>query len=258
MVKTDKSRFAAWVSATGSAGTIAAGDKVKTIHPYSRIVASEALQCPTLLRCGFGGHRIEGIGDKHVPWIHNTRNTDTVVAVDDENCMSLLRLFNEKEGLEVLKEAGIKQEIAEQLHLCGISSISNVLSAIKTAKYYEYDENDVIFTCLTDSAEMYQSRLEEQTAEKGAYNRERALIDFERYLLGEGSDNMMELTYHDRKRLHNFKYYTWIEQQGKTFEEINELWDQEFWEDVFSDEVVKHWDDLINEFNSKTGLIDNL
>lgn len=257
-IKGPRSRFAAWVSATGSAGTIAAGDHIKKIHPHSRIVASEALQCPTLLNCGFGGHRIEGIGDKHVPWIHNTRNTDTVVAVDDENCMRLLRVFNEPAGKEMLKNAGVDQALIDQLGLMGISSISNVLSAVKTAKFYEMDENDVLFTCLTDSAEMYQSRIEELNAEHGKYCNGRAMADFERFMLGEGSHNMMELNYHDRKRLHNFKYYTWIEQQGKTVEELNELWDEEFWEDAFSDEIINHWDELIVEFNKRTGLLESL
>jgi cysteine synthase len=257
-IKTDRSRMSAWVSATGSAGTIAAGDRIKKDFPHCRIVASEALQCPTLLSCGFGGHRIEGIGDKHVPWIHNTRNTDTVVAVDDENCMQLLRVFNEPAGKEMLKNAGIDQKLIDNLGLLGISSISNLLSAIKAAKFYEMNEDDVIFTCLTDSAGMYESRIQELQQQQGDYKKDRALADFERYLLGEDTQDMMELTYHDRKRLHNFKYYTWIEQQGKTVEEINELWDPEFWEDVFSDEIVKHWDEQIEEFNKRTGLLDEI
>ncbi|PKL47293.1 MAG: pyridoxal-5-phosphate-dependent protein subunit beta [Candidatus Riflebacteria bacterium HGW-Riflebacteria-2] len=254
-IKGPRSRLAGWVSATGSAGTIAAGDRIKHAHPHARIVASEALQCPTLLNCGFGGHRIEGIGDKHVPWIHNTRNTDTVVAVDDENCMRLFRVFNTPAGQEMLKDAGVSAEIVDKLSLMGISCISNVLSAVKTAKFYDLDENDILLTCLTDSAELYQSRLVELAAAHGKLDTSRALADFERYMLGEGSQNMMELTYHDRKRLHHFKYYTWVEQQMRDVEDLNNLWDLEFWEDVFSEEIVKHWDELIVEFNEKTGLL---
>ncbi len=254
-IKGPRSRLAAWVSATGSAGTIAAGDRIKHAHPHARIVASEALQCPTLLNCGFGGHRIEGIGDKHVPWIHNTRNTDTVVAVDDENCMRLFRVFNTPAGQEMLKDAGVSAEVVEKLSLMGISSISNVLSAVKAAKFYDLDENDVLFTCLTDSAEMYQSRLVELATEHGKLDTSRALADFERFMLGEGSQNMMELTYQDRKRLHHFKYYTWVEQQARTVEDLNNLWDLEFWEDVYSPEVIKQWDELIVDFNERTGLL---
>lgn len=257
-IKGPRSRMSGWVSATGSAGTISAGDHIKHVHPQAKIVASEALQCPTLLNCGFGGHRIEGIGDKHIPWVHNSRNTDVVVAVDDENCMRLFRMFNEPEGKAMLKNSGIKQEVIDQLGLLGISGVSNLLSAIKTAKFFEMNEDDVLFTALTDSGEMYGSRLEEMRQEHGQYCNGRALADFERYMLGEDTQDMMELTYHDRKRLHNFKYFTWVEQQGKTVEEINELWDPEFWEDVFSEDVVKHWDELIENFNKQAGLLEKL
>lgn len=255
-IKGPKSRLALWASATGSAGTIGAGDYLKKIAPHMRIAASEALQCPTLLNCGFGGHRIEGIGDKHIPWVHNSRNTDAVVAIDDENCMRIFRLFNEPAGKSALKSYGIKPELIEKLSYLGISGVSNVLTAIKSAKFFEFDSNDILFTPLTDSAEMYQSRLEELTKSHGAYNETQAKIDFERYWLGEGTQNMMELTYHDRKRIHNFKYFTWVEQQGKSVDEINELWDPEFWDEAYAQ--VPQWDKLIEEFNAQTGVLESL
>jgi len=158
------SEFAGFISATGSAGTIAAGDYLKEHFPTSKIAASEALQCPTLLENGFGAHRIEGIGDKHVPWIHNAKNTDMVVAVDDEIPMNLIRLFNEPEGKKYLVQQGVSEELVNQLDLLGISGVGNLVSAIKFAKYYELGENDVVATVLTDSMEMYQSRLRELTA----------------------------------------------------------------------------------------------
>jgi cysteine synthase len=253
LVKTEKSNMFGWVSATGSAGTLAAGDYLKKVFPKSKIVASEALQCPTILQNGFGGHRIEGIGDKHIPWVHNVRNTDMVVAVDDENCMRMLRVFNEEAGHEVLKEYGIDAELVKKLSLLGISSISNVVSAIKAAKYWECNENDIIFTPLTDSAGMYESRLLELTQEHGEYNKAQARVDLERYWLGEDINNLQELNYQDRKRVSNLKYFTWVEQQGKTYEEILELWDPEFWDEAFSQ--IPKWDQLINEFNSMTGLL---
>jgi cysteine synthase len=254
IVKTEKSNMFGWVSATGSAGTLAAGDYLKKLYPTSKIVASEALQCPTILQNGFGGHRIEGIGDKHIPWIHNVRNTDMVVAVDDENCMRLLRVFNDPAGHEVLKEYGIAQDLIKKLPLMGISSISNVLSAIKAAKYWDCTENDVIFTSLTDSAGMYESRLLELNQQFGKYDKTMARVDFERYWLGEDKNDLQELNYQDRKRVSNLKYFTWVEQQGKTYEEILELWDPEFWDEAFSQ--IPKWDKLINEFNSMTGLLD--
>jgi len=139
------------VSATGSAGTLAAGDYLKTLHPGAKTIATEAFQCPTLLMNGFGDHRIEGIGDKHVPWVHNVRNTDAVAAIDDEDCMRILRLFNEPAGKAYLAEMGVAKETIEQLGLLGISGVCNMLAAIKAAKYWELNENDVIFTVFTDS-----------------------------------------------------------------------------------------------------------
>jgi cysteine synthase len=124
-------KYRGMASATGSAGTIASGDYLKQVYPDSVIVASEALQCPTLLENGYGAHRIEGIGDKHVPWIHNSKNTDMIVAIDDNAVVNITRLFNEKEGQEYLKKQGVSEEIIAQLGLLGFSGISNVLSAIK-------------------------------------------------------------------------------------------------------------------------------
>ncbi len=249
-------RLAAYVSATGSAGTIAAGDYLKTQFPQMRVVATEALQCPTLLRCGFGGHRIEGIGDKHVPWIHNVRNTDMICAVDDEQCLAVMRLFNEEAGHAFLASQGIADDFLAHLPLLGISSICNLVAAIKTAKYYELGKHDTLVTPLTDSMELYGSRLTEQRDLHGAYTREQAIAHFNRYILAIGTDNMREFGYWDRKMLHNFKYFTWVEQQGRSVEELRELWDPEFWSRTFGQ--VDEWDRLITEFNARTGLLKQL
>lgn len=254
LVKAENSKLAAYISATGSAGTIAAGDYLRTIAPHIKVVASEALQCPTLLMNGFGGHRIEGIGDKHIPWVHNVKNTDVVTSIDDEDCMRILRLFNEKEGHAYLKSIGISAEVINNLHLIGISGIGNILSAIKTAKYYEMTGDDVIVTIATDSADMYKSRVEELAAEKGKYSEVQAVRDFEKCLLGTKSDYMKELNYYDRKSIHNLKYFTWVEQQGKDVEDLNQLWyDREIWGKLFAQ--VDRWDEMIKEFNDRTGLL---
>ncbi len=217
-----------------------------------RVVATEALQCPTLLLCGFGGHRIEGIGDKHIPWIHNVRNTDVVCAVDDEQCLALMRLFNEPQGQAFLVEEGLPEASVSQLPLLGISSICNLVAAIKTAKLFEMNDRDVIFTPLTDSMELYASRLEEQRRRDGPYDAVAAARHFGRYLEGIGTDNLCELSHTDRKRLHNFKYFTWVEQQQRGVEELNRLWDPDFWTETFAQ--ATEWDRLIDEFNRRTGL----
>ncbi len=241
------------VSATGSAGTIAAGDYMKNLFPTSKIAASEAIQCPTLLTNGFGGHRIEGIGDKHVPWVHNVKNTDMVVAIDDEATMTLMRLLNEPEGHCYLASQGLKPELIEKLSWLGISSVSNVLSAIKMAKYYELTSDDVVMTMFTDSAEMYTSRLREMNQARGPFTATDAAVAFHRYMLGTTTDWMQELTYADRKRVHNLKYYTWVEQQGKTYEEIQAQWyDAGYWSQL--QESLDPLDKLIEEFNQATGL----
>lgn len=245
----------AYVSSTGSAGTLAAEDKLKDVYPNLKIVAGEALQCPTLLRNGFGGHRIEGIGDKHVPWIHNVKNTDMVVAADDEYCMDVYRLFNEPEGVAYLKGLGLDDKEIDDLQFYGISGIGNVLQAIKVAKYYEMDEDDVIFTVLTDSSIMYTSRLAEQTEEKGPFTTLDAAKIHAAALLHQGIDHMQELGYYDRLRVHNLKYYTWVEQQGKTYDEINAQWyDRSYWKQIPA--YAEKIDKLIEEFNAEVGLLD--
>ncbi len=242
-------RLSGYVSATGSAGTIAAGDYLRTQHPGIRIAATEALQCPTLLQFGFGEHRIEGIGDKHIPWIHNVRNTDLVVAVDDEQTMQLMRLFNEDAGHECLAGEGVDDATLDSLELLGISSLCNLVAAIKTARYYDMDARDVIFTPLTDAMSLYASRVDELRASEGDYDQRLADRHYARYLQGITTDHLRELSYADRKALHNFKYFTWVEQQGKSSDELRQLWDQEFWQQVFSEGVVEEWDRLIEAFN---------
>jgi hypothetical protein len=241
-------------SATGSAGTIASGDYMKQVFPGSKIVASEALQCPTLLENGFGAHRIEGIGDKHVPWIHNTKNTDMVVAIDDNAVVNLSRLFNEPAGKKYLAGQGVPEAIIAQLDLMGFSGISNVLSAIKFAKYYELGEQDIVLTVLTDSMELYQSRLKEMHTEYGAYTETNAAADFARYLQGQSTDNLLELRYTDQRRVHNLKYFTWVEQQGKTYPEIQAMWQEpDYWTNV--QKQAPQIDELITEFNAEVGLV---
>ena len=242
------------VLTTGSAGTIGSGDYLKELFPASKVGASEALQCPTLLLNGFGGHRIEGIGDKHVPWIHNLQNTDLVVAIDDDACMNLVRLFNEPAGRRYLAGKGVPQDLVDRLDLMGISSIANVLSAIKFARWYELGENDVVLTVWTDSMELYGSRLRELRQEHGEYGEVDAAADYHRYLLGCGIEHVEELGYWDRKRIHNLKYYTWVEQQGKTYAEIQAQWyDPDYWRFIHGQ--VDEIDALIDEFNDRTGLL---
>lgn len=241
------------VLATGSAGTIACGDYLKQVFPGSKIAAAEAWQCPTLLENGFGAHRIEGIGDKHVPWIHNVKNTDMVMAIDDEAVVNLARLFNESAGRRHLAQEGVSEAFIEKLGLFGFSGISNLVSAVKFAKYYELGANDIVLTVLTDSMDLYQSRLQEMHSEHGAYSEVDAAADYARYLLGATTDHLLELRYTDRRRVHNLKYFTWVEQQGKSHQEIVTQWeDPSYWTGFQTQ--ISEIDGLIREFNAEVGL----
>ncbi len=248
-------RLAATVLTSGSSGTLGCADYMKEQFPGSKIAVGEALQCPTLLYNGYGGHRIEGIGDKHVPWIHNVRNTDTLIGIDDEDCMNLVQLFNEPAGREMLKDEGVDAEIVDNLDLMGISSIANVLSCIKYAKNYELSEDDVLLTVWTDSMELYESRLEERRQENPDFSRTDAAHSYQDNLLEQDANHTMDLRHEDKRRVHNLKYYTWIEQQGKKLEKLNDQWHDwpDYWDDIHSQ--TDEMNELIKEFNDRVGLL---
>ena len=246
-------RYRGLAVTTGSAGTIASGDYLKKLFPDSKIAASEALQCPTLLNNGFGAHRIEGIGDKHVPWVHNVRNTDLVMAIDDNATMAIIRLFNEPAGKKYLAKVGVPDALVSKLDLLGISGVANMLSAAKLARWFELGPNDIVMTVFTDAMDLYQSRLDELRAEQGELDEAGAAAAYHHWLTGTTIDHVEELTYPTRKRVHNLKYYTWVEQQGKTYDEIQAQWyDEDYWRSVPA--CAEQLDALIDEFNARVGL----
>ena len=148
---------------------------------------------------------------------------------------------------------GVKQDTIQQLPLLGISSICNLLSSIKLARYFELNKNDVIFTIFTDSVELYHSRLKEMNANWGKYSIQQAEVDWNSNIKHQRIDYLKELNYFDKKTIHNLKYFTWVEQQGKEVEELNAQWyDEDYWEKRFS--VVPQWDKLITDFNDQVGL----
>ena len=239
----------AFVSATGSAGTIAAGDYLKE-HYESRTVAVEALECPTLLYNGFGEHNIQGIGDKHVPLIHNVMNTDVVTAISDRSTDALNVLFNTPEGREYLAtRRGVPGQVQAQLRSFGISSICNVLAAIKTAKYYRLGPSDVVATIATDGAEMYGSELTKTLRDRfrGRFDVADAAAVFGEHVLGVTTDHLLELTQRDRERIFNLGYFTWVEQQGYGVEEFMARAKQSFWRAL--QELVPAIDTMIDEVN---------
>ncbi|MDE2749414.1 MAG: pyridoxal-phosphate dependent enzyme [Chloroflexota bacterium] len=224
-------KISAFVSAVGSAGTIAAGDRLKQVWPEHKIVGLEPIQCPTLFNNGYGAHEIQGIGDKHVTWIHNVFNMDALMAIDDMDALNGLRVLAEAAGREVLvKRYGLAEAMVAQLaHTMGISGICNIIGAIKTAKYYNLSEGDVVATVATDAFERYGSVMDQLRSAQGALDEARAAAIVDGVYRRAGLDWIMEGGREARERWHNLKYYTWVEQQGKTVSELDAQRDPAWW-----------------------------
>jgi cysteine synthase len=251
-------KLRAFVAATGSAGTLGAGDYLKGQHG-SLIVAVEALECPTMLYNGFGEHNIQGIGDKHIPLIHNVTNTDVVTAVSDVSTDQLGVLFGTETGLRHLtRRAGVPHEVLDQLPSFGLSSICNVIAAVKTARYYDMGPQDVIVTVATDGASMYGTERDKVVARDfgGAFDEAAAGEVFGRHILGASTDHFLELGRVERDRIFNLGYFTWVEQQGVSLEEFEARRPQTFWREMR--DVIPVWDHMIDELNGRTGALDSL
>ncbi len=251
-------RLRAFTSATGSAGTIAAGDYLKERYG-SLTVAVEALECPTLILNGFGEHNIQGIGDKHIPLIHNVMATDVALAISDRATDRLGVLFNTDAGRSYLaRRRGVPSDAIAALSSLGLSSIANVLAAIKTAKYYDMGPDDVIVTVATDGAAMYRSERDLALTKyfAGAFDDVAAGEVFGEHILGATTDHLLELTRKERERIFNLGYYTWVEQQGISIEEFRVRKDPTFWTETRA--IVGDWDRLIEEFNARTGVLEAL
>jgi cysteine synthase A len=250
--RTPSLRLRAFVAASGSAGTLGAGDHLKERFG-AQIVVAEALECPTLLRNGFGDHNIQGIGDKHVPLIHNVMNTDVVADVSDRDTDRLNVLFNTAEGRAFLRSRGVEQNVVDALDAFGLSSICNVLAAIKTAKLLRVGSDDVIVTVATDGAAMYRTEVGKVLARDfpAGFGQAEAAETFGRSIEGQGTGDMLELTDEDRRRIFNLGYFTWVEQQGVPVEDFVAREDEAFWRSLR--DLLPQWDEAIRAFNARAG-----
>jgi cysteine synthase len=249
-------RMAAFLSATGSAGTIAAGDSLKERYG-ARIVAAEPVECPTLLENGFGSHNIQGIGDKHVPLIHNVMNTDLVVGVSDRATDQLGVAFSRPEGRDYLRAGRrVPADVVDRLEDLGLSSLCNVLAAIKTAKHLRLGEGDAVYTVATDGDAMYASEhargLERDFG--GRFDAAAAARTHERWMLGAGTDHVLPLDPRERRRIFNLGYFTWVEQRGLAVEDFEARREPRFWTELRA--RVPEWNERIAEFNARTGVRD--
>jgi|TARA_B110000196_G_scaffold241295_1_gene209809 cysteine synthase len=242
-----KARF--YVSASGSSGTLAAGDYLKD-HLNAKIAVVEATECPTLLYNGYGEHNIQGIGDKHVPLIHNVMNSDFVVGVSDEATNNLNMVFNTEIGQAYLKnKKGFDNTFVKRLPELGFSSIANILASIKLAKYMKLGPDDAIITVATDGADLYMTELEKTKKDfHGIYDETVCAEIYGQHLKGASIDNMIELTQHDKERIFNLGYYTWVEQQGIKLEDFEKRRDQNFWNEHYN--YMLSLDERVEAFNS--------
>ncbi len=248
-------RLAAFTSATGSGGTIAAGDRLKDLYG-TKIVAVEALECPTMLENGFGEHNIQGIGDKHIPLIQNITNTDVVVAVSDHVTDELDVVFNSPEGQKFLIETkGFTPELIEALTHFGFSSICNIVAAIKTAKLLNLGANDALITIATDGSVLYPSERKKTMARLFAsgFSTQDAKRLYDMHLVNIDTDNMIDCTDRDRNRIFNLGYYTWVEQQGTPFDVFEARRSQSFWRGLRRYTPI--WDELIQDFNARVASV---
>lgn len=225
-------KVSAYVSAMGSAGTIAAGDRIKQEWHDHKIVGLEPTQCPTLALNGYGGHDIQGIGDKHVTWIHNVLNMDAVMCIDDVDC---------KLGLQIFADKGGQRALVDRFHVApemvdffsygfGISSICNIYGAIKSVKHYGFGKDDMVVTIATDGMDRYGSVMDAMRRDYGVVDEVEAVARVRGLFHGLKTDWVFDGTPDNRQRWHNLKYYTWVEQQGKTVQELDAQRDQTWWE----------------------------
>jgi len=225
-------KVSAYVSSMGSAGTIAAGDRLKQEWHDHRIVGLEPIQCPTLALNGYGSHDIQGIGDKHVTWIHHVGNMDAIACIDDVDCKLGLQVFADEGGLNALvSRFGIPRETVDYLKTrLGISSLCNIYGAIKAVKHYGFGKGDLVVTIATDGLDRYGSVMDDMRRDYGVVDEVEAVARVRSLFHGLKADWIFDGTPDNRARWHNLKYYTWVEQQGKTVEELDAQKDPAWWE----------------------------
>lgn len=248
-----RGRLRAFVSASGSAGTLGAGDYLKERHGC-KIVPVEAVECPTMLYNGYGEHNIQGIGDKHIPLIHNVTNSDVVVGVSDRASDNLFLLFNTEAGRELLVSRGVKPELVSDLRHLGLSSVANLVASIKVARQLGLGGDDVVVTVATDGSEMYRSEIPkiQERDHPGGFGSHAAAATHARFLQGADTEHVLELDEVGRRRIFNLGYYTWVEQQGIPFADFEARRHQDWWDGLRTH--TDRWDDMITDFNRRTGV----
>jgi len=207
-----------------------------------------------MLYNGFGEHNIQGIGDKHIPLIHNVMNTDVAVGVSDEATDSLFMVCATEAGKSQLRSQGVSEEVIQSLRHFGLSSWCNLLAAIKTSKQLQLGPDNLIITVATDGSELYESERARLTETRFGGQSSDAVAQqvIDQHLLGATTEHTEVLDAKGRDRIFNLGYFTWVEQQGVSVEDFVSRREPSFWQQLHS--LSPDLDDAIVEFNERTGV----
>jgi hypothetical protein len=180
-------------------------------------------------------------------------NTDDVVAITDWATDALLLVFNTPPGKQALADAGLPADLIESLSNLGLSAIANLLASIQVARRHDYGPDHVILSVATDGAEMYRSEVERigRRDHPQGYDRDAARRALDRYLREGETGEIEVLNEAGRRRIFNLGYYTWVEQQGVSLADFEARRQPGFWVGLRG--YLDRWDQMISEFNERTG-----
>ncbi len=223
-------RIAAFVSAPGSAGTLAAGDQIKAAFPEAVVVALEPRECSTLFNNGRGTQRIEGIGDKMVTHIHNVLTTDYVMLIHDDDCVMGLELLEHQQRVVESALRLRPGSLEFLLGIFGVSGICNVLGAIRAARHLELGPQHNVVTIATDGFDRYPSVLQELSKRTGRVSEDLLRDWFGRIFRGGSSEDLLDVRSRAQKeRLFSYKQETWM-RFGYSLPYLESMKTQAFWD----------------------------
>ena len=238
-------RIAAFVSAPGSAGTLAAGDEIKAHYPEAMVCALEPKECSTLFNNGRGTHRIEGIGDKMVTLIHNVLTTDYVMLIHDDDCVIGLELLEHQQSILERVLNLHRGALKYLLGIFGISGICNILGAIRFARHLGLGPRDNLVTIATDGIDRYPSVLQELNRRKGPTTEPKLRQWVEQIYRTAAPADLLDLRPQEQKRrLFEYKQATWT-RFGYSRLYLDRMQSQAFWDAEYEqipsiDEELKH------------------
>jgi cysteine synthase len=223
-------RVAAFVAAPGSAGTLGAADEIKARFPDCQVAAPEPRECSTLFDNSRGTHRIEGIGDKMVTLIHNVLTTDYVMLIHDEDCIKGLELLEQRQPLVERILRLPEGSLRNFRGVFGISSVCNILGAIRLARHLHLGPKDNVVTIATDGFDRYPSVLADLARREGPLDEGKLQSWFEAVFRGGDAKEILDVRPREQKeRLFQYKEETWT-RFGYSRDYLQKMKSQAFWD----------------------------